>query len=358
MNIEQAAGQVMVVGFEGTTLPTDLDRWLRADTLAGLILFSRNIDDPHQAHDLIDSATNGELPPLVCVDQEGGRVERLKAPVLELPPMRDLGTIGDAELTQQVGFALGRQLAAVGFNMNFAPVLDVDSNPDNPIIGDRAFGPDVDTVTTHAYAFAEGLRHAGILACGKHFPGHGDTDLDSHLALPTVNHDRARLARVELAPFGHAVGRLPALMTAHVVFEALDPGVPATLSHQIVTGVLRQELNYGGVVISDDLEMKAVADTWGVVDAGIEAIAAGCDIVLVCSDVSAASALRDALIEEAESSSIFNARLKDAAARSRRLRRSILPQQRANLDDVLGDQVTTSVLDKLNTRLDALGLRN
>src|SRR5690606_34075683 len=228
--------------------------------LGGVILFKRNLGTLEEIAELvaaIQDAYPSGVAPLVSIDQEGGRVARLGAPVVKLPPMRALGERDDADLTRRAARVLGAQLLALGIGVDFAPVLDVDTNPANPVIGDRSFGRDPETVIRHALAFAEGLREAGVIACGKHFPGHGDTDLDSHLALPRIAHDRARLDRVELAPFRAARGKVPTIMTAHVVFDAIDPSVPATLSRAVIEGVLRGELGYDGVIVSDDLEMKA-----------------------------------------------------------------------------------------------------
>ena len=322
-DLERTAGGVIVCGFQGTEAPETVRAWLGTDAVAGMILFKRNIEDLEQARSLIASchdASRAELPLLMCVDQEGGRVARFREPFLRLPPMRALGAAADAELTRGAAKALGQQLRAIGINLDFAPVLDVDTNPANPVIGDRSFGSEPGAVIEHALAFADGLREGGVLACGKHFPGHGDTDLDSHLALPALRHERERLDRVELAPFRAAVGRLPSLMTAHVVFESLDPGVPATMSKAVITELLRREIGYEDAVFSDDLEMKAISDRHAIEEAGVLAIEAGCDLLLVCSDVEAAARLRERLTVEAEQSSAFRARLNEAAARADRLR--------------------------------------
>jgi beta-N-acetylhexosaminidase len=322
------AGAVLVAGFPGPEAPAAIAEAIESGRLGGIVLFRRNIDTPIEAGRLIDDLVRrapADHPLLVAIDQEGGRVARLGAPVLRLPPMRRLAALGDPDLCRAAGRALGRQLRALGITMDFAPVLDVDSNPDNPVIGDRSFGRDPETVVRLALPFAEGLHEAGVASCGKHFPGHGDTDLDSHLALPRVAHDRARLDAVELAPFRDVAGALPAIMTAHVIYDALDPGVPATLSRRTVTGLLKEELGYGGAVISDDLEMKAVSERWGVVDAGLRAIEAGCDALLVCSDVAALGTLRDALERRAETDAAFAERLADAAARTLALRRAFPP---------------------------------
>lgn len=315
--IEALAARVLCVGFSGRELPPVLADRLRAGALGGVILFKRNLGSIEEVATLV-SAVHDASPtrtPLVAIDQEGGRVARLGAPIVKLPPMRRLGERDDPSLTRRCGAVLGAQLAALGINLDFAPVLDVDTNPDNPVIGDRSFGRDAPTVITHALAFARGLSDAGVAACGKHFPGHGDTDLDSHLALPRIAHDRARLEAVELAPFRAARGVVPSIMTAHVVFDALDPDVPATLSKRVITGLLREELGYDGVIVSDDLEMKAVFDRWGVAESAVRAIEAGCDLLLVCSRLDLVEEAAEALATRAKSDPAFAARLRDAAAR-------------------------------------------
>lgn len=328
-SISQAAGQVLVAGFPDRQAPPELLKSLGRGELGGIILFKRNLGAPAEVAGLISTlleAAPGTCPPLISVDQEGGRVARLAEPVLRLPPMRALGQLDDPDLTRRAGRVLGGQLAAIGFGCDFAPVLDVDTNPENPVIGDRAFAAEVDGVIRHGLAFAEGLLAAGVLPCGKHFPGHGDTELDSHLALPRLAHDRARLDAVELAPFRAAGGRIPMLMTAHVVFDALDPEVPATLSRRVIQGLLRQELRYDGVVVSDDLEMKAVSDHWGVPEAAVRAMDAGCDALLVCSSTELLFEAHRALVRRAEADGTFAARLQEAADRFRALRATVHPR--------------------------------
>lgn len=322
------AGQVLIAGFAGTDAPDELLQSLSRNELAGVILFKRNLGTMHQIAALIARIAEiapPDSPPLVAVDQEGGRVARLGAPILRLPPMRKLAALRDPALTERAAALLGRQLKALGFTMDFAPVLDVDTNPENPVIGDRAFGASVEQVIEQAFAFARGLAAGGVLACGKHFPGHGDTDLDSHLALPRLAHARERLDRIELAPFRAARGTLPALMTAHVVFEALARGVPATLSRTVVSDLLRGELGYDGLVVSDDLEMRAIADHYGIEQAACLAVEAGCDTLLVCSRLDWVERARAALAARAAEEPAFKQRLADAAERSWALRRAHPP---------------------------------
>jgi beta-N-acetylhexosaminidase len=349
--LERMAGNVIVCGFGGLEAPESVHQWLAEESVAGLILFKRNIDDLDQAAALVASCLvqrDGALPILVCVDQEGGRVARFGEPVIALPPMQTLGATGDPQLTRNAARVLGRQLRAIGINLNFAPVLDVDTNPHNPVIGDRAFGRTPEVVIEHALAFADGLHDGGVLSCGKHFPGHGDTDLDSHLALPILRHDRARLEEVELRPFRAAARRLPSVMTAHVVFEAIDPEVPATMSRAAVSDLLREEIGFEGAVFSDDLEMKAIAERHSIEEAGVLAIEAGCDLLLVCSDLEAASRLRTSLAAEAGRSEAFRTRLGEARSRADILRRRIheLPPA-VSLQNALDNAEARSVLERL-----------
>ncbi len=325
--LERMAGNVIVCGFAGTEAPPTIHAWLGEQGVAGLILFKRNIEELHQAMALIASCVEGTDPAnpiLVSVDQEGGRVARFGEPILQLPAMRTLAAAGDALLTREAARVLGRQLRAIGVNLDFAPVLDIDTNPSNPVIGDRAFGCTPEAVIEHALAFADGLHAGGVLSCGKHFPGHGDTDLDSHLALPSLRHDRRRLDEVELQPFVAAAGRIPSLMTAHVLFEAVDAEVPATMSRAAITELLREDIGFEGAVFSDDLEMKAISDRYSIEEAGVLAIEAGCDLLLVCSDLDAAARLREALAAEADRSKPFFARLAEARARADALRHGVL----------------------------------
>ncbi len=321
------AGQLICGGFAGPALSTTFRAALSRGERGGAVIFKRNIETAEGVLELnraISGAAPSELPPLIAVDQEGGRVARLKAPLLSVPPMRVLAERKDPALLRRVARAQGEELAALGFTMNASPVLDVDTNPDNPIIGDRSFSRDPEEAARLALAYADGLADASLLTCGKHYPGHGDTDKDSHLELPTVSHPKERLMSVELLPFRRAAAHgLDAFMTAHVVYPALDPGVPATQSHVICTDLLRGELGFRGVVISDDLEMKAISQDTG--DTAVRAIAAGCDLLLVCSDEERQEVAVAALAREIDASPAFKARCEEALARGLLMRRKKPP---------------------------------
>lgn len=330
--LRRTARGVLVAGFAGIELPETL----REDPPGGYILFRRNFQSLEQAFELtrlLHRHSNGGGP-FVSVDQEGGRVTRLDPPVIEVPPMRRLGELDDPELTQAVGRELGLQLRALGFTCDYAPVLDVDTNPENPVIGDRSFGRLPELVSRHGTALADGLSQAGVIPTAKHFPGHGDTDTDSHLDLPRLSHDRARLDRVELAPFRAALD-IPMWMSAHVVFDVLDSQTPATLSHRVITELVRGELGYRGVLVSDDLEMKAISDRVGIPDAACLAIEAGCDAVLICSDVTALEQATEALTHKADRAPTFAARLREAAKRFNALKRRFPAQPAHDMAEVM-----------------------
>jgi beta-N-acetylhexosaminidase len=258
------------------------------------------------------------IPLLVGTDQEGGRVARFgSSPFTRMPTAKAIGMIGDAELARAAARATGEELAAVGVNWNFAPDADVNSNPLNPVIGDRSFGSTPETAGLMVAAQVKGYAEGGILSCAKHFPGHGDTHLDSHLALPTVDVSPAEMEARELIPFRAAIDAGAAsLMTAHILFPQLDAtGVPATLSPVVLTDLLRKKLGFTGLVVTDCLQMKAVADHWGTPRAAVMAAKAGADMLLVCHSWEQQQRTYDALLAAAESGELPRSRLDEAAGR-------------------------------------------
>lgn len=337
LSLQVLCGQIIVGGFAGVELPDRFATALRQGFRGGAILFARNIRDLASTHALCSALRNvcpPELPPFVAVDQEGGRVARLRGWFPALPPMRLLGRTEDFYLATRVGKHLGRALAALGFNLDFAPVLDVDSNPNNPIIGDRSFATNPDLVASLAVAFALGLEESGVVSCGKHFPGHGDTSVDSHVGLPIIHHDRARLDSLELIPFrAYAKAGLGTLMTAHVVVTSLDANVPATLSPLVCTDLLRRDVGFRGVLFSDDLEMAAVAATYPVEDSAVLSIRAGCDALLICSDEDLQDRAHAALVKECERDAAFRARCVEAVDRLLEARRKRPPRPAPTVEE-------------------------
>jgi beta-N-acetylhexosaminidase len=330
LNLEQRCGQLLVVGFDGTDLPAALSEAIHAGRRGGVILFKRNLPDIESAWGLcrcIRETYPTALPPMIALDEEGGRVSRLPEPFKRLPPMRHFGARDDLGYSAGAGKWLGLLLAFMGVNCNFAPVLDVDTNGKNPVIGDRSFSKDPSVVTRHALAFIRGMQEQGVAACGKHFPGHGDTALDSHLELPCVDLPLARLERVELAPFREcARSSLAAVMTAHVTYPALDPTlVPATFSRPILDGLLRKRLGFGGVIFSDDLEMGAIAKLETIEAAACLAVRAGCDALLICRGAATAERALMALAHAASQDEILERRIVQAAQRIIALRLQFRP---------------------------------
>ncbi len=358
MSLPQVCGQLLVVGFDGSTLPDRLANALSAGLRAGVVLFKRNLPSIESAWSLCQAANSvcpPSLAPIIALDQEGGRVTRLSEPFRALPSMRALGALGDVDLTMRAACMVARSLAVLGFNCNFAPVLDVDSNPQNPVIGDRSFSSDPRLVAHLGLAFAHGLAQGGIIACGKHFPGHGDTELDSHLELPTVRRSRRELEKVELFPFREAAARqIDALMTAHVVYPELDStGVPATFSRPILTELLRESWGYQGTVFSDDLDMKAVSANRPLEQCAKLAVHAGCDVLLLCHSTDAADRVLDSLVSEAETNPTFCARVLQAAQRSLTIRHRCPPRpamQSSAIEHVLFGHDVQVFFDELEAK--------
>ncbi len=297
----------MLVGFDGYEASSEIKRFIHQWGVAGVVLFARNIDAPEQLAELVRELqeegrrADYALPLLIGVDQEGGRVARLREPWTKWPTFRELGRTGSAELAGEMGRELASELLACGIGLDFAPVVDVDSNPRNPVINDRSLGGDAELVGRLAAAFIEGMQDAGLAACAKHFPGHGDTELDSHLALPVVEVERERLDAVELPPFRSAIeAGVASVMSAHVVFPCFDADRPATLVPGVLNDLLRDELGFGGVVISDDLEMRALSERWEDGEAAVQAALAGCDLLAVCENVDMQIQAVEALVRAAE----------------------------------------------------------
>ncbi|MFD9406632.1 glycoside hydrolase family 3 protein [Streptomyces sp. NPDC059989] len=314
---------VLQPGFEGTTAPA----WLLRQVGQGLTavgLFGRNIASAEQLAALTAQLRTERDDVLVAIDEEGGDVTRLEVRGgSSFPGNLALGAVDDTDLTRDVARELGRRLAECGVNLNWAPSADVNSNPDNPVIGVRSFGADTHLAARHTAAYVEGLQAAGVAACTKHFPGHGDTNVDSHHALPRIDVDLDTLQARELVPFKAAIAAgTKAVMSAHILVPSLDPTRPATLSPQILTGLLRKELGYEGLIVTDGMEMNAIAGTYGIERGSVLAIAAGADAICVgggLADEETVLRLRDALVAAVREGALPEERLADAAARVRAL---------------------------------------
>ncbi|MGC5030500.1 glycoside hydrolase family 3 protein [Micromonospora sp. DT229] len=318
-NLAALANAVLQPGFVGT-VPPDWVRRLLGEGLGSVVLFSRNVVDPAQVSALT-AALRAERPEvIVAIDEEAGDVTRIEwVRGSSRPGNLALGMVDDPALTEEVARDLGAELAAAGVTLNYAPDADVNSNPDNPVIGVRSFGADAALVSRHTTAWVRGLQSSGVAACAKHFPGHGDTHVDSHHDLPRITADRARLDAVELAPFRAAVAAgVQAVMTGHLLVPALDPQLPATLSSRILGGLLREELGFQGVVVTDGMEMRAVSGQYGLPGAVVRALAAGADAICVGgehADEQVVDQMREAIVAAVVAGELPEERLAEAAKR-------------------------------------------
>ena len=310
---ENLVRPLLWIGFDGKVPPPEAARLVH-EGVSGVILFARNVGTPDETRALIaelKSIARGPL--LLSVDQEGGRVARLTEGFTKFPALRDLGGLSRDEV-RATGRALGAEVRAAGFDIDLAPVVDVDSNPANPVIGDRSFSRDPQVVASLGAAMIEGLEEH-LAACAKHFPGHGDTDKDSHYDLPRLSHGLERLRACELVPFKAAVAAgVSCVMTTHVVFDALDAGTPATMSAPAVR-LLREEVGFRGVCVSDCLEMKAISEHFGCGRAAVRAIAAGVDALLVSHTADTQHEVVEALAAAVVEGAIPEARVHEARAR-------------------------------------------
>ena len=361
MSTEQKVSQLLVAGIEGTQLGQDAVQAVQDYQVGGVILFGRNVESAWQLAELTNGLKdlNGDYTPLfLCVDQEGGRVDRMPPEVERTPSAWSVGQTLDTEgVGAAYGALLAEECAAFGFNMDFAPSLDIWSNPDNTVIGDRAFGNDWEWTAFFGMSAVESMEEqGGVIPVVKHFPGHGDTSVDSHVALPVVDKSLEELWQSELVPFNMTLNQedyfgaqagpsAPAVMVAHILLSQVDPDYPASLSHRVVTGLLREEMGFDGVVCTDDLTMGAVSNTYGMGEAAVLAVEAGCDLLLVCHGADNLTAARDALLEAADSGRLSPERLNESVKRILSLKVEY---------GLTNDPVDTPDVDALNASIGAL----
>jgi len=309
------AGHLVMVDIEGKSLDAATAEFLRANQVRAVCLFRKNLGNEAEVRRLVADLREVMGPKaLIGIDQEGGSVARATF-LPQAPAAMALGTANDEALAEQVGAAVARGLRGLGINWNFAPVLDVNNNPANPVIAERSFGEDPQRVTRLAGAWMRGSLREGVACCVKHFPGHGDTHVDSHHALPTVDKSLAELEALELIPFRALADQAPAVMTAHIVYPQLDAEHPATLSRTVLTGILRERIGYRGVVITDALMMKAIHDRYGHARAAVLALQAGADLVLAQGSREEQAQALDAVAQAIEHGTLPLARAHEARAR-------------------------------------------
>jgi len=347
-----------MVSLRGEEIAEEEKRLLKDYPFGGFILFSHNLKEPKQIHSLCRTVweTSKQVPPFIAIDQEGGRVHRLPAPFTRFPSAYALGRTRNPDLAYRFGLATAQELAAVGINLNFAPVLDVHSNPDNPVIGDRSLSSDPRQVAALGWAIIEGLRDGGIIPCGKHFPGHGDTTKDSHLELPVVEKDLTALRAVELPPFVRACrNQIESLMTAHVLYPSLDRDYPATLSQSIIGRLLREEIGYQGVVFGDDLEMNAISKNFSLAEAVSRSVRAGVDVLLFCHEIEAAMQAFEHLCRETETEERLRERVESSYQRIKRLKQRYLKSFTGVDEDLLTEHIGITNHQKITEEINEAG---
>lgn len=353
MTLEEKVGQLLVIGVEGTSFSSEMDNLIRNYHVGGVIIMGRNVATTNEMLQLINGIKkaneHNKIPLFLSVDEEGGRVSRLPVGIPKLPTSAQIGKLNDESVSYRAGTYLAGVLNEFGYNMNFAPVLDVNSNPRNPVIGNRSFGSDPYQVAKLGISTMHGMMDNGIIPVVKHFPGHGDTVVDSHKALPKVETTLEALRNVELVPFQKAIEEgADAVMVAHILFPALDPDYPSSMSKAIITGLLRNEMKFEGVIITDDLTMGAIANDYTIPEAAVQSFIAGSDQLLVVRDYEVQLNTFNAFIKAIETGEITEERLNES------VKRILTLKEKYSMSDEVHEKVD---MDKLNELYDKLQLK-
>ena len=350
MTLEEKIGQMVIAGFDGYEVNDQVRSLIRNYHVGGFILYGYNVQNTSQLLALLNyiKRTNygNKIPLFISVDEEGGRVSRMPTAFRRFPTNAVIGRVNNGELSYRIGNTIAEEIKAFGFNMNFAPVLDINSNPNNPVIGDRSFGSNAQIVSRLGVQTMKGLQAGGVIPVVKHFPGHGDTSVDSHVGLPSVSHDMNRLRSFELIPFQEAINnQADAVMVAHILLYKIDPAYPASLSKTIITDVLRNQLGFNGVVITDDMTMGAIVKYYDISNAAVRSVNAGSDIVLVARGYDNEVKVINALTNAARNGTIPMARINESVYRILRLK------QKYNLADAI---INTIDVNKINSDIEAV----
>ena len=324
MSLAEKAGQVVICGLKGYEIDSDITSLIQDSKVGGVILFAKNIKDSTQLATITNSIknlSNPEIPPIIAIDEEGGMVSRMPYDIESMPSAYSIAQTGNTDLCYQSGEIIGKQLNALGLSTGFSPVLDIWSNPDNMIISSRAYGTTPEDVSTYATQAMLGLKSQEVIPVGKHFPGHGDTLDDSHYSLPVITKTKSELESYEFIPFKTAIDNgIPAIMVGHLLCTDIDSTYPASLSKTMVTGILKTELGFNGVVFTDDLTMDAIDNQYSVEDAGVMALNAGCDMLLVCHGYDNATNAINNIISAVKNGTLSESRLNDAVYRILKLK--------------------------------------
>lgn len=347
MSLDEKIGQLVTMGFEGYTMDDNITNLIKEQKVGGVILFSKNVENSSQLLSLINSIkTNNaqnKTPLFVSIDEEGGRVSRMPKEIRKLPSNGVIGKRNDGDLSYKTGKIIGEELKSFGFNMNFAPVLDINSNPNNPVIGDRSFGNNTDIVKKLGIKTMEGLIQNNIVPVVKHFPGHGDTSVDSHIGLPVVNKDLTELNDFELIPFKEAIkNNVDAIMVSHILLNKIDSTSPSSMSKAVITDILRENLKFPGVIITDDMTMGAIVKYYDIGDAAVKSINAGSDIILVCHDYNNTLKVINSLKTAAQNKIITAQRINESVYRILKLK------EKYNINN---DTISSVNIDEINNKI-------
>ncbi|MDR7870772.1 MAG: beta-N-acetylhexosaminidase [Tissierellaceae bacterium] len=338
MTLEEKVGQLLIVGFEGTELSDITGAYIEDLGVGGLIFFSRNIKSKDQVNTLVEEikGSSNNIPLFLAIDEEGGKVSRMPQEYKKLPDSIDIGNTNDTDLAFEYGELLGNRVKSLGLNLNFAPVMDINSNPNNPVIGKRAFGTTPEIVSEMGLQVASGIRSTSVIPSIKHFPGHGDTSTDSHIELPVIEKNVDELKGFELKPFKAAIEEdIEMIMSAHILVPSIDEKYPATLSQKILGDLLRDEMGYDGVIISDDMTMGAIVNNYTLEEASIDFLKAGGDILLVCHGVENPRLVIDKILESIETGELTEDEINKKVYRILELKNRYLIEENIGID--IGD---------------------
>lgn len=352
MDLEEKIGQMIFAGVSGTTMDTGAEKLINQLHVGGIIFYKNNFENPKQTVELVNqikAENSSNIPLFLGVDQEGGRVTRLPGALTNFPPNKRIGEVNSPEFSYKIGSLLGYELKEFGLNLDFAPVLDINSNPNNPVIGDRAFGNNLEIVSKLGIETMKGIQSQKVIPTIKHFPGHGDTSVDSHLELPIVNKTLKELMELELIPFKRAMDEgAEVVMVAHMLIPELDKNNPASISKVVMTEVLRRQLSFTGVIITDDMTMGAIVEHFDIGKAAVESVKAGSDIILVGHGYDNVEKIQIALKDAIEKGEISEQRINESVERIIKLKRKYgINDEKVHSPDINGiNQLITDLLNK------------
>lgn len=362
MKLEEKIGQLLMVGFDGHEINKQTRDFFEKNHIGGFILFERNYKDLTQLISLtaeLHGLSKGPIP-LIAVDQEGGRVIRFREPFTQFPSASVIGKLisqdkNSVKISYEIGKIIGSELSACGLNMNLAPVLDLYTNPKNKVIGDRSFGMDTILVSQIGLSIVAGLQDQHVIACAKHFPGHGDTDDDSHNVLPVFKHDIKRLMNTEIKPFAHCIKNgVLSIMTAHVLYKKIDNKYPASISEIIIGKILRKTLRFTGIVVTDDLGMGAIRKNFSIEESAILSIKAGADVIMVCNDLDIQKRVYEKLFNGVIKNTIDESRINESVARILRIKNQFLLPFKADIKkakEFVGNNSHKKFINSLETQM-------